>query len=895
MTSSKPNGGTEQGSGTDDRSPRARSGAGTGTGDGGGNPRSQRILLLLVWLLAVSLGILLLNRMGFFQSPSLDAFAPLPWWERVLGWGLLPVLLLTLLVATLGLVKSLLYPKASREDARQRAERESRRRELWMTIWLLFGAGLIGLGLAANQAGLLEAAKAAMQNRTAVFALLLLAMVGIYPLTYLAYRAFGVSTHRGRLKKDFRLLGLEKDEDVDDTVNQLYNTIYSGLQFAVYIGLIVLISTCVLYAYYGCTPITLSGPGGTGMLRCANLPSAAPVQVTAIFFAYLGAFVFSVQELVRRYSTYDLQPQVYAAIVVRMLIAIGIVFVAQLVFEADAEDQGIWAASAFLIGTFPTIGIQYLSQKASGPLGAAEPIRSLLPLGNIQGISAWHESRLIQMGIDDAQNLATADLRRLLLTTQFDAGQIVSWVDQAILYVKVQDRLERFRETGIYGNHQLVQELGKLFPDVDPAVANGGQGDAQRARRLEVIAAALNLNDVNDLRRLISSQGFTNAEHIEVYYRNSRLVTREYARGSMREDLLAGPLKAFDGIVDVSGAHTEGTDLDPATRAELERLARMIEGMLASGEDARLLNSLGVALTHLGRYQGALDAFDRATAEDPRLALAYANRGLLHIREGRIQAALRDTTTAIRLDRANAKAVCNRGIAYLKQGATELAIADFDAALQLDLRFAPCYLHRGMAHLEQGEPDPAIADLQRAELLGIETAELYSSWGIALAAKQDHGGAIRRLSLAIGLEPGSADTHVERGMASMQLGRLDAAVLDYDRAMAICTARAGVDTAGLEPSRSPERLGELGGRIAEAHLQQGRPDRARARLEEVVGASPWAYDAWFRLALIQERWLNDEAGACASCRAIIDAQPTEDAPHPALRKAARELVERLHC
>ena len=46
-----------------------------------------------------------------------------------------------------------------------------------------------------------------------------------------------------------------------------------------------------------------------------------------IFFGYLGTYVFSVQELVRRYNTFDLQPQVYSSILVRILITLALTFV----------------------------------------------------------------------------------------------------------------------------------------------------------------------------------------------------------------------------------------------------------------------------------------------------------------------------------------------------------------------------------------------------------------------------------------------------------------------------------------------------------------------------------------------------------------------------------------
>jgi len=76
-----------------------------------------------------------------------------------------------------------------------------------------------------------------------------IAFIGIYPLTYLAYKSFRERAHRKRLKDDFRLLGLVSEEELDETVENLYLTVYSPTQFAVYISLIVVFSIVVLAGF----------------------------------------------------------------------------------------------------------------------------------------------------------------------------------------------------------------------------------------------------------------------------------------------------------------------------------------------------------------------------------------------------------------------------------------------------------------------------------------------------------------------------------------------------------------------------------------------------------------------------------------------------------------------
>jgi hypothetical protein len=338
------------------------------------------------------------------------------------------------------------------------------------------------------------------------------ALVGIFPVTYIAYLGFAASAHRQRLEDDFRLLGLAREDEVADTVANLYQTVYSPGQFVVYVALVVVISLVTFWGYAGCNEGQTCGPLMDGE------------TMGLIFFAYLGAYVFSVQELVRRYNTFDLQPQVYSSMAIRMLIAVAIVYVAAPVLKADPGGGGepLWpAVVAFAIGVFPTQGLHFLSKIASRILTPEPSQRVALPLGNLLGIGPWHESRLVQMGIDDAQNLATVDIRRLLLTTQFDTQQIAHWVDQAILYVRVGERIARFRDAQISSYHELRLALART---------PGEQaGEDTRAR----LAATFGLTHADELDTLADATSFPNYAHIAEFYRRSAEVARHRAGAAM--------------------------------------------------------------------------------------------------------------------------------------------------------------------------------------------------------------------------------------------------------------------------------------------------------------------------------------------------------------------------
>ena len=192
----------------------------------------------------------------------------------------------------------------------------------------------------------------------------------------------------------------------------------------------------------------------------ANLP-AVPRETFA--FAFLGAYFYILQMLVRRYFQNDLKATAYINATMRIVIVILIVWVIDPLL-ADTTSQAARSALAFVIGVFPTVGWQVLQQfLIRKPLGLV--VDSLEPkhkLGDLDGLNIWYESRLLEVGVEDMQNLATTDIVDLMLNTRIPLDRIVDWIDQAFLYLRVVDQPSRelLRSYGIRTATDLDDALG---------------------------------------------------------------------------------------------------------------------------------------------------------------------------------------------------------------------------------------------------------------------------------------------------------------------------------------------------------------------------------------------------------------------------------------------------
>jgi tetratricopeptide (TPR) repeat protein len=204
----------------------------------------------------------------------------------------------------------------------------------------------------------------------------------------------------------------------------------------------------------------------------------------------------------------------------------------------------------------------------------------------------------------------------------------------------------------------------------------------------------------------------------------------------------------------------------------------------------------GLALEERGDLEGALNAFTTAIRIDPRLAEAYADRGKALLVKGELSRAMLDFDRAVRIQPRSAESYNNRGIARIRTGDLQGAMADFSRAVKLKPNLAEAYTNRGNLRVRTGDPAGALQDLSKAiglcgkfhadartvVMSNSRLAHAYMNRGVALYAQEKIEEAIADYDRAIALDPELPEAHYNRGMALSSRGDQEGARASLSKA-----------------------------------------------------------------------------------------------------------------
>lgn len=182
-------------------------------------------------------------------------------------------------------------------------------------------------------------------------------------------------------------------------------------------------------------------------------------SMVVLTMAFLGAYIWSCHNIVRRLIAGDLAPIEYFNTSLRMILAPLLSLMVSFLLQAGGAPRFLQQSLpviAFMTGMLPGAVLMYLEERTRALLNISRHGAPDLPLAMIEGLNRHHAVRLGEVGIDNGQNLAEADLVELILKTPFNPSQLIDWIAQARLYVYVKDDIERLRQHGIRSALDLV-------------------------------------------------------------------------------------------------------------------------------------------------------------------------------------------------------------------------------------------------------------------------------------------------------------------------------------------------------------------------------------------------------------------------------------------------------
>jgi hypothetical protein len=297
---------------------------------------------------------------------------------------------------------------------------------------------------------------------------MLVVLVGFLPVCAFTYYAYRIGQRNLEIKRILRILNIQseyRDIYVQDIGRMHF---FVAVMFTMSIataGLTVLLFSSELHL--ADTPsLLLSGSQLTNRECGPGTPCLKAYQHGALLafgLGFLGAYIWGLQGIFRRYSMNDLMPIAYYHFGLRMLLSS---FFALLIYHAvggfntdisstkqDSQtllptSDGMLIILVFLVGMFPQQGLRWLKSKIGFDSNNHPSVRPL-PLNMIEGMTSYDIYRMEELGIDTCYDLANADFVPLLLKTSYGARELIDWLLQAKLCVRFGDDTFELRERGI--------------------------------------------------------------------------------------------------------------------------------------------------------------------------------------------------------------------------------------------------------------------------------------------------------------------------------------------------------------------------------------------------------------------------------------------------------------
>jgi hypothetical protein len=215
-------------------------------------------------------------------------------------------------------------------------------------------------------------------------------------------------------------------------------------------------------------------------------PGNILVHARLLLYTFIGVYLFNSGTLVRRVYLVDLSEVVFWGGIYRLMLSMGLAITLLPFKFSSGRVELVFFAIGFLANAF----LGWVLELAMQAAGINTAKRDDFSLRMVRGINVWKDYRLEEEGVENAQNLATADVIELAVKTHYSLRTLIDWVDQAMAISRFGLKIKDLEAAGL--NVSAI-ELAWLAPEatggntaVAQAIATAGKMD------LELVKAQLN-------------------------------------------------------------------------------------------------------------------------------------------------------------------------------------------------------------------------------------------------------------------------------------------------------------------------------------------------------------------------------------------------------------------
>ncbi|MBF0359335.1 MAG: tetratricopeptide repeat protein [Magnetococcales bacterium] len=163
----------------------------------------------------------------------------------------------------------------------------------------------------------------------------------------------------------------------------------------------------------------------------------------------------------------------------------------------------------------------------------------------------------------------------------------------------------------------------------------------------------------------------------------------------------------------------------------------------------------------------------------------FLQKGLEFHQAGQLDQAAICYQKCLEINNKNAHAFANMGAIFQAKGEMEKAVDNYQKAIKIQPGLADTLYNLGKALQEQGKHGLAISSYQKAIAIKPDFAEAYSNIAVALQEQDRLEDAVGYCQKAIAIQPNIADTYYNLGNILKEQGKLGSAVYNYQKAITI--------------------------------------------------------------------------------------------------------------